>query len=195
MSNSVFSDQLEEWLNSNNKKTFNGLMTVFAERSFAITILLLMSVPALPLPTGGVTHLFEIIVMLLSLEMIVGRRTIWLPKRWLHIRLGETLQGKAIPFIIKRVRWFERFSRPRLKYVIDHGIFTRLAGIIILIFSVFAFIAPPFSFLDTLPALGAVVVALSLILSDIVMFLLGTLIGSIGLTLVITLGSATFRLL
>jgi hypothetical protein len=42
---------------------------------------LLLGVPALPLPTGGATHVFEIIAVLLALELIVGREEIWLPRR------------------------------------------------------------------------------------------------------------------
>ena len=43
---------------------------------------LLLAVPALPLPTGGATHVFEVIAMLVALQLIVGRRQIWLPARW-----------------------------------------------------------------------------------------------------------------
>ena len=77
-----FSDDLETWLKSPGSKTLSGMNAVFAEKSFAITFLLLMSIPALPIPTGGITHIFEIITMLLALELVVGLRTIWLPKRW-----------------------------------------------------------------------------------------------------------------
>ena len=43
-------------------------------------VLLLALRPALP--TGGVTHVFELIAMLLALQLIVGRRHVWLPERW-----------------------------------------------------------------------------------------------------------------
>src|SRR6266508_1920957 len=47
----VFSDQLEGWLGSDAPKTLGGLGAVFAEKSFAVTVLLLMFVPSLPRPT------------------------------------------------------------------------------------------------------------------------------------------------
>jgi len=56
-----------------------SLIELFQERSFAILFVLLLGVPALPLPTGGATHVFEIIAMLLALELIAGRGEIWLP--------------------------------------------------------------------------------------------------------------------
>ena len=85
-----FSDELERWLLSDEPKTLGAMNDVFAEKSFAVTIMLLMFVPALPLPTGGVTHVFEAITVLLAAQMVLGRRTIWLPARWNRRDLGAT---------------------------------------------------------------------------------------------------------
>ena len=71
-----FSDQLERWLRSDGTKTLGALSEVFAEKSFAVTIVLLMFVPALPLPTGGISHVFEVITVVLAAEMVLGRRTV-----------------------------------------------------------------------------------------------------------------------
>jgi hypothetical protein len=73
------SDGLERWLGGDSEKTLGSLIELFEEKSFAIVFVLLLGVPALPLPTGGATHVFEIIAMLLALELIVGREQIWLP--------------------------------------------------------------------------------------------------------------------
>ena len=82
------SDRLERWLRSNEPKTIGSLIELFREKSFAVLFVLLLAVPALPLPTGGVTHVFEVIAMLLALELIVGRRQVWLPERWWRRELG-----------------------------------------------------------------------------------------------------------
>ncbi len=66
------SDQLEGWLTGDRPKTLGSLLDTSGEGSFAIVFVLLMAVPALPLPTGGVTHIFEVITMLLALELIAG---------------------------------------------------------------------------------------------------------------------------
>ncbi|HLB21401.1 MAG TPA: exopolysaccharide biosynthesis protein, partial [Solirubrobacteraceae bacterium] len=88
------SDQLERWLKGDDQKTLGGLIDAFGEGSFALIFVMLMAVPALPLPTGGVTHVFEVIVMLLALELIVGRRTVWLPERWRRLELSGAKQEK-----------------------------------------------------------------------------------------------------
>jgi hypothetical protein len=51
----------------------------FQEKSFAVLFVLLLGVPALPLPTGGATHVFEVIAVLLALQLTAGRNEIWLP--------------------------------------------------------------------------------------------------------------------
>jgi hypothetical protein len=188
-----FSEHLDKWLNGKQAKTLGSLEEVFQEKGFAIAILMLMFLPALPLPTGGISHAFEVIVMLLSLEMIIGRKTIWLPKRWRNFELGNRTIGKALPFIRRRIAWFENFARPRLTHVVEHRFFSQTAGLIIFVFTLGAFLAPPFSGMDTLPALGVVAIAMSIILGDAAIFALGCLIGISGITLVLLFGTAIFE--
>lgn len=190
-----FSDELEAWLEAPGKKTIADLTSVFEEKSFAIVFLLMMSLPALPVPTGGVTHVFEAITMLLALEMVVGRDTIWLPHRWRERELGALSQKRAIPFLIRRVRWFERFSRPRASWLFGQRVVLSLTGAVVFVLALAAFVAPPFSGLDTLPSLGAVAIALSIILEDALILVIGLLVGAVGIGLEIALGSALVHLL
>jgi hypothetical protein len=190
METKPFSDQLESWLTSKKPRTILSLNEVFAERSFAITFLIFMALPALPIPTGGITHVFEIIVMLLCLELIAGRRTIWLPKRWQNKEVPGAIKRKLLPILMRRVRWFEKYSRSRLGWLINHPMSLRFLGLIILVLTVFAFIAPPFSGLDTLPAMGVFVISLGLVLNDVIILILGLIVGCTGAALTITLGAA-----
>jgi hypothetical protein len=190
-----FSDQLERWLRSGDSKTLGALSEVFAEKSFAVMIVLLMFVPALPLPTGGISHLFEIIAVVLAAQMVLGRRTIWLPERWQRRELGASTTDRAIPFMIRWIRRVERFSRPRGAWLFEQGWMLRLVGLLVMGFAVGAAVAPPFSGLDTLPALGAVGVALAIILEDVVVLAIGTIIGAGGIILILTIGAAIIRAL
>lgn len=189
-----FSEALESWLKSKEPKTIAALSDVFGAKSFAITFLLLMSIPALPIPTGGVTHVFEIITMLLALELIAGMRTIWLPEKWRNKKLGKTIEGRALPFIIRRVKWFEKFSRPRLSGVMTNRIVVSIIGLVIFGLTLTAFLSPPFSGLDTLPALGVVFIALGIILGDVAGAILGLLIGAAGVLVVVGLSKAIVNL-
>lgn len=189
-----FSKQLEAWLKSRQPKTINGLLETFGEKSFAIVVLVLMFIPALPIPTGGITHIFELIVMLLALEMIAGRRTLWLPKKVLKRPLGTVLTGKAVPLMVKQIRWFERFSRPRFGKFINHRITYVFTGVVFFLLALAAALAPPFSGLDTIPSLAAVIISLALILDDAVIFIIGTVLSVVGMVLVFLTAHATLQL-
>lgn len=189
-----FSDQLEDWLGSDGPKTLGDLGDVFAEKSFAVTILMLMFLPALPIPTAGISDLFTAIAVVVSAQLVLGRSTLWLPKRWKQRELGRSLRDKALPFIARRIRWFETFSRPRGVSVFQHRTSMRLIGLLIIVLALATALAPPFSGLDTIPAMGAVVIALAIILEDVVVLAVGAVLGAVGITLELTLGAAAVRL-
>ena len=195
MANAGFSLQLQDFLKGNQPKTLQNLIDNFAEKSFAVLFLLLMVIPALPLPTGGITHIFEIIAMLLALELIAGRKSVWLPKKWHNLTLPTKLQTSALPSLIKLINKVEKYSRPRLSKVLGNRVTVRIIGLIIFILTLFAFLAPPFSGLDTLPALGVVIISLALIFEDLILSIIGLLVGVIGIGLVITLGNLVFQLI
>ncbi|HET7320551.1 MAG TPA: exopolysaccharide biosynthesis protein [Candidatus Saccharimonadales bacterium] len=189
-----FSQELQAWAKGEGPKTLNSLSTDFSKDTFAIIILLLMAVPALPAPTGGLTHVFEIITMLLSLELIAGRTTIWLPKRWRNKSLAGFARGKLMAKLIGVIRWFERFARLRGEKFMGSTYTVPFIGLCTFVFTLAAFVAPPFSGLDTLPSLGVVIIALSLIFSDVVLLLLGIAVGAVGIGLIFALGSVVFKL-
>jgi hypothetical protein len=152
-----------------------------------------MALPALPLPTGGASHVLEVITMLLALELIVGRRTIWLPERWLRRELAGPSRQRFATMLLKRIRWFERFSRPRGRPLLRQRLSGVVFGVLVLGFTATAFVAPPFSGLDTLPSLGVVVLSLGFLLEDAVLAAVGVAIGALGAVVVIGLGSLVVR--
>jgi hypothetical protein len=188
------SDQLERWLQGDGPKTLGGLIDAFGESSFAIVFVLLMAVPALPLPTGGVTHVFEIITMLLALELIVGRRRIWLPRRWRKLALSGDARRRFVETLLRRIRRLERFSRPRGRWLFGHRLSGSAFGVATLVLALSAFLAPPFSGLDTLPSIGVVVLALGYLLTDVALAALGVAIGLLGIASVVFLGSVAVEL-
>jgi hypothetical protein len=71
--------------------------------------------------------------------------------------------------------------------------FRRILGLVVMALAVGAALAPPFSGLDTLPALGAVVVALAILLEDAIVLAIGIVIGTGGIVLIISIGAAVAR--
>ena len=184
-----FNTQLETWLRGDTEKTIGDLGEIFGEKSFAVTILFLMFIPALPLPTGGISHLFEVITILLAIEMIGGANTIWLPAFLKNRPLGSSLVTKALPFMVRRIQWFEKFSRVRGARFLAKRSTTRVLGLALALLASAAALAPPFSGLDTLPGMGAVAIALGIILGDLAIVGLGAALGIAGVLLIVTIGA------
>src|SRR5436305_7357392 len=187
------SDQLEGWLKGEGDKTLGGLIDLFEEKSFALLFVLLLGVPALPLPTGGATHVFEIIAILTALQLVVGRRRIWLPARWRRLELAGKTQQRFINALLRWIRRLERISRPRARFLFNHRLSNSVFGLLAIAGSVGAFLAPPFTGLDTLPALGVVLLSLGVLLEDILIVLAAVVVGVAGVALEIVLGSAAIH--
>lgn len=185
------SDQIDRWLASDGEKTLGSLIDIFEEKSFALVFILLLGVPALPLPTGGATHVFEIISILVALQLVIGRDKIWLPERWRRVELG-TDGGRArfLMGLIKGIRWIERFSRPHLRFLFDHRASNTIFGLLAIAGSLGAFLAPPFTGLDTLPALSVVLLSLGVLIEDFLLVVLAVIVGAAGVFLEVVLGKA-----
>lgn len=182
------SDELEGWAGGEGDKTIGGLIAVFGKRAFAIVFVILLAVPALPLPTAGATHVFEIIAVLLAVELISGRNEIWLPRRWRSHAVSTG--GRFFNTLLKVIRWLERVSRPRLRFLFGHRLSNIVFGILVGGGSIAAFLAPPFSGLDTLPSLGVVLISLGVLLEDVILVAVGLLVGIGGVALEIFVGGA-----
>jgi hypothetical protein len=181
------SDGLEVWLQSDEPTTIGTLSDSFGEKILAAACLVLMAPSALPIPTGGATHLLDIIAILFALQMVIARRTLWVPDKWRNRELGNASQ-KAIRGLIRFVRWCERFSRPRMAALMRSRVGESVLGLLVVVFVAAAFISPPFTGLDTLPALGVVLLALGILLEDIVFAGAGVAVGVGGVGLTIALG-------
>jgi hypothetical protein len=187
------SEELERWLQKEGDKTLGNLIETFDEKSFAFLFILLLGVPALPLPTGGATHVFEVMAMLLALQLIVGRDEIWLPQKWRDTQLAGGKREAFIARLLKIIRFLERFSHPRLAFLFNHRVSSSVFGLLVLAGSLAAFLAPPFTGLDTLPALGVVLLSVGWILEDALILAVGVAVGVAGVVLEIILGKAALH--
>jgi hypothetical protein len=187
------STRLEEWLGGEGKKTVASLVDVFGQKSFAVLFVFLLGVPALPLPTGGATHVFEIIALLLAAQLIAGRECVWLPRRWRDLELAGKRQQRFIAGLMRVIRRLERLSRPRLRPLFGHRLSDIVFGVLVVAGTLGAFLAPPFSGLDTLPALGVVLLSLAVLLEDFLIAIAGVVVGAAGIVLEIVLGAAAIH--
>jgi hypothetical protein len=189
----MVSDDIEAWLQAEGDTTLGMLIARFGKRSFAIAFVLLLGLPALPIPTGGATHVFEIIAGLLAIELIAGRNEIWLPDRWRALDLGKGRRAQFVRMLVETIRRVERVSHPRLRVLFDHRLSNIVFGVLVIGGTAGAFFAPPFTGLDTLPALGVVLLSLGVLLEDFAVAVAGVITGAAGAVLEIVLGAAALH--
>ncbi len=187
------SERLRSWREGDGEKTVGGLIDEIESKSFALLFVILLGVPALPLPTGGITHVLEIVAMLLALQLIVGREEIWLPQRWRKVDLAGSSQQKFLDGLVRTVERLERFSKPRFTFLFDHRISDIVFGLIAFGGALAAFLAPPFTGLDTLPALGVVILSVAVMMEDAVIAAVGFVILLLGVAAEIFLGGAVVK--
>jgi hypothetical protein len=112
-------------------------------------------VPGLP---GA--QLIAIPIFLLGLQIAAGRNEPWLPGWAMRAKLKPEWLSAVADFAGKRLRWTERLSRPRWRWV-AHGAGERIIGLIIALASVTIML--PIT--NTIPSLAITVAAVNAIAS------------------------------
>lgn len=130
---------------------------------------------------------------MLALQLIAGRDEIWLPQKWRAKELAGDKQRKFLTGLLKMIRRLERFSRPRLRFLFHHRLSNIVFGVLVIGGSGAAFFAPPFTGLDTLPALGVVLLSLAVLLEDVLLAIVAFAVGVAGVLLTAFLGHAAIK--
>jgi hypothetical protein len=94
---------------------------------------------------------------------------------------------------MRLIRRLERISRPRLRFLFDHRLSNVVFGVLVIAGCAGAFFAPPFTGLDTLPALGVVLLSLGVLLEDFALVVAALVVGVAGVVLEIALGKAALK--
>lgn len=97
--------RVEDVIEALGHSSFASLMLVFS---------LICTSPASAIP--GVTALLALMVFILVAQMMVGRKSLWLPGFITRRRLSSEKLCKGIKWLRKPVRFVERFLKPRFTW-------------------------------------------------------------------------------
>ena len=114
-------------------------------------MLIVLSLPsALPVPAPGYSTPFGLAMALIALQMICGRKAIWLPHRLgtIHIKpkLAKTMLCSASKFLSK----IERCIRPRQKWIREQ---IGQASLAFIVFNMACLMMLPIPLTNTFPAI------------------------------------------
>ncbi|HEV7353430.1 MAG TPA: exopolysaccharide biosynthesis protein [Brevundimonas sp.] len=140
--------------------TIGEIVDRLDERSFGVLILIL-AVPCLVPALYGVPQIVGIPILLLAGQMLVGREEPWLPRAILARRVSKAWLDRMADFAVKRMGWFERLSRPRLK-VFAEGWAERAAAA----FMILATLTIVLPMTNTVPSVALTLMAVGLIQRD-----------------------------
>lgn len=184
---------IARWRESEGEKSLGGFVDAMDSKGFALLLVILMGPSALPIPTGGLTHLFEIAAVLLAFQLILGRADVWLPGRMRRISLEGGGATKVVDAMERYIGKLERITKPRGRIFFGKRISDIAFGFGVLIGVIVTFLAPPFTGLDTLPALGVVMLALAVIAEDIAVIWIGVALIVLGAFAELFIGDAAYR--
>lgn len=130
------------------------------ERSFGLMILVL-SIPCLVPALYGVPQVVGVPILVLAGQLLAGREEPWLPNFLLRKRAPRAWLERMADFAEKRMGWFERLSRPRLK-AFACGPGERFAAVFIIV-ATLTIVLP---LMNTPPSIGLALLAVGLIQRD-----------------------------
>ena len=161
--------------------TLADILKLAGERTFGFLFVLLSIPSALPVPAPGYSIPFGIVMLVLAIQLIVGRDQPWLPAAWykrsFSLKQVQGILKKGIPFL----RRIEVLSRPRLSYVCTSLPGRAIIGGAIALMSISMMIPIPGT--NTLPAIGILVTGFGLLDDDGAISLAGLVLCLMGLIL------------
>lgn len=167
------------------KVSVDEILQAVGRRSFGPLLLLgglLGMTPVAAVPS--VPSVISLITLLISVQLLVGRDTIWLP-RWLrNLSVGAERLRKAVKVAHKPARLADRIARPRLQ-ALTGPVGDRLVALTCI---VIALAVPPLEFLPFVafvPSLAIATFGLALVTRDGLLVLIALLLsaGLLGLAI------------
>ncbi len=168
--------------------TLGDILAETSERGFSLVIALLVLPFLFPMPPG-LTGPFGGACLLLSIQMVLGKRSPWLPTKIANYKFPRSLSQVILQNLRRVTRILEKITRPRLAQIANHNWTWRLNGFCISWLTLL--LISPIPFTNPIPTVGILLLAVAAIESDgllicigyILTVLISLLFGFIGYAL------------
>jgi hypothetical protein len=144
---------------ANGTTTMRAVLGEFGERSFGTAMILFSALSIIP----GASIVFAIPLLFITVQIVVGRKAIWLPARILDYRFGAPALKAMAERIVPYLERAERVLKPRGTFFTS-GPAEQLAGIACFALSVILVLPIPGA--NLVPAIALICFALGLIEQD-----------------------------
>jgi hypothetical protein len=113
--------------------------------------------PGLTSPLGGAC-------LILSLQMVLGRRSPWLPKKIANYQFPSSFAQVILQNLRRVTKIIEKIARPRLEKVANHPLIWRFNGLCISWLTIL--LISPVPFTNPIPTVGILLLAIATIEAD-----------------------------
>jgi hypothetical protein len=159
--------------------TFKEVLLGLRHRAFGFTMLLFALPCCLPMPPG-IPTLCGVALVLIALNLIVGRRRLWLPRSISEKSIARADLKRIVDRAGPYLQRLERICRPRLT-VVTGPVGKVFVGLVVLVLGVLLIL--PIPFLGNIPpAAAATVIAIGLAERDGAIVLVGVLVAVVAIT-------------
>ncbi len=133
------------------------------ERGFSLVIALLVLPFLLPMPPG-LTGPFGGACLLLSVQMVLGRHSPWLPRRIARYKFPRPFAQLLLKNLQRLTKILEKIARPRLKKIANNPLTWRINGFCISWLTILLILPIPFT--NPIPTIGILLLAVATIEAD-----------------------------
>ena len=172
--------------------TIDQIVFALGYRSFGLVILMFSLPMVLPMPPG-VPMTSGIIIGAIGLQLVTGRKNLWLPRPIGRRKIKRSILENTYLFAAKYLGWLFRLARPRLPQLTG-SLARRIAGAIFVILAVVMVLPIPLIG-NVIPALAAAILALGLADRDGWFYVIGVIIAVIAVTLSALLAGTLSKIL
>lgn len=144
------------------------------ERAFGAALFVLALPCCIPF-LYGVPQIVSLPMMVLSAQMVAGRREPWLPEKLGQRKIDKKGLTRTAKGGRKWFGWLETIARPRLTFLMV-PVGERVIGLFLVFFC--ASILVPLPSTNTVPGIGVAIIAFGLMARDGILVILGSIIGT-----------------
>lgn len=158
--------------------TVLDLLELAGERTFGVLLVLLSLPSALPIPAPGYSTPFGFVIVLVALQMMMGRHRPWFPGFIRNRSIKRYQAQRVVALGLPWLRRLEGLSRPRFPQVCSSRTGHIVIGLVIILMGLCMMIPIPGT--NTIPAMIILILGFSLIEEDGLISLFGLTVGVLG---------------
>jgi hypothetical protein len=165
MSHSKLSQDLQDLLLHGDEDgiKLSELVVALGDRGFGLLFIILSLPSALPIPAPGYSTPFGIMITILAIQMMIGRKAPWLPRWATKRRIGRKMAEKMIGTASKFFGKVEHLIKPRWGWVLAKSGHL-IAGILIIVMACLMILPIPLT--NTAPAMVIFIIGVAMTEDD-----------------------------